>query len=103
MTDVLRPVSLSVRASEEIIQIMQTKNIPFNYFLRVGATGGGGCGGAKLIIGFDKKRESDLHYKHGDINMLVDKKHVLFLIGKEVDFYEGADAKGFLFLDSVNT
>jgi iron-sulfur cluster assembly protein len=31
--------------------------------------------------------------------VLVDKKHIMFLIGKQVDFYEGADARGFMFVD----
>ncbi len=99
MTDLLLPTTLSLRAMDEIIHIMKTKNIPENYYLRLGAKGGGGCGGAQLIIGFDKQRETDLVYKQGTLDVLVDKKHVLFLIGKEVDFYEGADASGFLFLD----
>ena len=100
MTDVLQPVSLSPRAAAEVDQIMKTKNIPENYFLRLGIRGGGGCGGAKLIIGFDKQREGDLRYKQGNIDVLVDKKHVMFLIGKAVDFYEGVDAQGFLFVDT---
>ena len=100
MINPLQPVSLSQRAAEEVLQIMKTKNIPENYSLRLGVKGGGGCGGATLIIGFDKKKETDLHYKQGEIDMLVDKKHLMFLIGKRVDFYEGADAKGFMFIDA---
>ena len=99
MFDTLQPVTISTRAIEEIRKIMQIKNIPVDYGLRLGARGGG-CGGASLIIGFDKKRDSDLAYTIGDIPVYVDKKHTLFLIGKEVDFYEGADAKGFMFVDS---
>jgi iron-sulfur cluster assembly protein len=99
MTDLLRPATLSARAAEEITHIMKTKNIPDNYFLRLGAKGGGGCGGSQLIIGFDQQKQTDLRYKQGNLDVLVDKKHVLFLIGKEVDFYEGSDARGFLFVD----
>jgi iron-sulfur cluster assembly protein len=100
MINPLQPVSLSQRAAEEVLQIMKTKNIPENYSLRLGVKGGGGCGGATLIIGFDKKKETDLHYKQGEIDMLVDKKHLMFLIGQRVDFYEGADARGFMFVDA---
>ncbi len=95
------PVSLSQRAAQEVLQIMKTKNIPENYSLRLGVRGGGGCGGATLIIGFDKKKDTDLHYKQGEIDVLVDKKHLMFLIGKCVDFYEGADARGFMFVDAT--
>ena len=97
MINPLQPVSLSQRAAEEVLQIMKTKNIPENYSLRLGVKGGGGCGGATLIIGFDKKKETDLHYKQGEIDMLVDKKHLMFLAGVEINFEEGENGEGFTF------
>lgn len=95
------PVTLSKKAAEEIRKIMKTKNIPTDYGLRVGIRGSG-CGGAALMIGFDKKKDSDLSYEIDDIPVYVDKKHTLYVIGKEVDFYEGADNRGFMFVDSPN-
>lgn len=96
----LQPVKLSPRAAEEVKKIRLTKNIPPEYGLRIGVRGGHGCGGAQLIIGFDKQKESDLAYTVADVQVLVDKKHTLYVIGKEVDFYEGVDARGFQFVDS---
>ena len=32
----------------------------------------------------------------------VQKKETLFLVGKQVDFYEGADARGFVFVNPAN-
>jgi iron-sulfur cluster assembly protein len=98
MFETLKPVVLSSRAAEEVRKIMQTKNIPAGYGLRVGIKGGG-CGGVSLIIGFDKPKENDLNYLAEGIEILIDKKHTMFVIGKEVDFYEGADARGFMFVD----
>jgi iron-sulfur cluster assembly protein len=98
MFETLKPVALSSRAAEEVRKIMQTKNIPAGYGLRVGIKGGG-CGGVSLIIGFDKPKENDLSYLTEGIELLIDKKHTMFVIGKEVDFYEGADARGFMFVD----
>jgi iron-sulfur cluster assembly protein len=95
----LQPVDLSPKAAIEVRKIMQTKNIPADYGLRIGVRGGGGCGGAQLIIGFDKKKESDIAYTIDGIPVYVDKKHTMYVIGKLVDFYEGADAKGFVFTD----
>lgn len=95
----IQPVTLSRRAAEEVHKIMLTKNIPPEYGLRVGIRGGKGCGGAQLIIGFDKKRNSDLSYDMEGISVYIDKKHTLYVVGKEVDFYEGDDAKGFVFVD----
>lgn len=98
MFSTLQPVTISEKAAAEIRKIMQTKNIPSDYSLRVGVRGGG-CGGVSLIIGFDKKKASDLAYSVGGIPVVVDKKHTMYIIGKEVDFHESADARGFMFVE----
>lgn len=98
MFENVQPVTISPRAAEEIRKIMTSKNIPADYALRVGIKGGG-CGGVSLLIGFDKKKETDLAYTIHNIPVVVDKKHTMYIIGKEVDFYEGADARGFMFTD----
>lgn len=97
MFDNLQPVTISSRAASEIKKIMETKNIPKDYGLRVGVRGGG-CG-VTLIVGFDKKKEADMAYTIADIPVYIDKKHTMYLIGKEVDFYEGEESRGFLFRD----
>jgi iron-sulfur cluster assembly protein len=98
MFDNVQPVTISSRAVMEIKKIMETKNIPQGYGLRVGVKGGG-CG-VSLIIGFDKKKESDMAYQVAEIPVYIDKKHTLYLIGKEVDFHDGEDARGFVFKDN---
>jgi len=98
MFENVQPVTISPKAAEEIRKIMATKNIPKDYGLRVGVRGGG-CGGVSLIIGFDKKKDSDLAYVISDIPVYVDKKHTMYLIGKQVDFHEGEEARGFMFTD----
>ena len=100
MFENIKPIGLTTRAAEEVRKIMQTKNIPADYGLRVGIRGGG-CGGVSLIIGFDKQKSTDLAYQEEGIDILIDKKHTMYLIGKQVDFYEGADAKGFIFVDQT--
>jgi iron-sulfur cluster assembly protein len=100
MSDKFQPVGITHRAAIEVKKIMKTKNIPDGYGLRIGVRGGHGCGGAQLIIGFDKKKTGDLEFKVEEVDVYVDKKHTMYVIGKEVDFYEGADAKGFLFKES---
>lgn len=95
MFDQVQPVKISPRAAEEVRKIMLTKNIPADYGLRVGVRGGHGCGGAQIIIGFDKKKDADLAYEAEGIPLLVDKKHTMYVIGKVVDFYDESDARGF--------
>ena len=98
MFDHIQPVKLTLKAAEEVRKIMKTKNIPADYGLRLGVRGGG-CGGVSLIIGFYKKKDADISYSIEGIPVMVDKKHTMYLIGKEVDFYEGSDARGFMFVD----
>lgn len=95
----LSPVSITAKALTEIKAIIANKNIPTDYGLRVGISGGGGCGGVSFVLGFDKREESDLEYMVEGIPVYVDKKHAMYLLGREVDFYEGADARGFVFTD----
>ena len=99
MFENVKPIGISNRAVEEIKKIIQTKNIPLEYGLRLGIKGGG-CGGVSLIIGFDKQKPTDLAYEVDGIQVYVEKKHTMYLIGKEVDFYDGADARGFMFADA---
>lgn len=100
MFDNIHPVTISTRAVSEIKKIMETKNIPQDYGLRVGVKGGG-CG-VSLIIGFDRKKDSDTVYVISDIPVYVDKKHTMYIIGKQVDFYEGEEGRGFLFREAEN-
>jgi iron-sulfur cluster assembly protein len=98
MFEKLHPVTISERAALEIQHIRQTKNIPVEYGLRIGIKGAG-CGGVSPLIGFDKKRDSDLAYNIHNIDVFVDKRHTLYIMGKEVDFFEGDDTRGFLLRD----
>lgn len=101
MFDNIHPVTISSRACQEIQHIMTTKGIPAEYGLRVGVKGGG-CGGVALMIGFDKKKEADLAYDVDGITVYVDKKHAMYVMGKQVDFVDEADARGFTFIDQPN-
>ena len=90
------PISLTERAIREIKHSLEHKNIPAGYGLRVGAQGSG-CAGTSYVLGFDEKKENDAEYMMEGIPVYVQKKEILFLIGMEVDFYEGTDARGFTF------
>jgi iron-sulfur cluster assembly protein len=97
MFDDLVPITISDRAADEIRNIMETKNIPAGYGLRVGVKGGG-CG-VSLLIGFDKQKEQDRAYVVKGIDVYVDRKHTMYVVGKEIDFLESEDARGFFFGD----
>jgi iron-sulfur cluster assembly protein len=98
MFEKLHPVTISERAALEIQNIRESKNIPEEYGLRIGIKGAG-CGGVSPLIGFDKRRSSDHAYLIHNLTVYVDKRHTLYIIGKEVDYYEGEDTRGFLLRD----
>lgn len=92
------PVSITNKAREEIKNIMMNKNIPQDYSLRIGVKGGG-CGGVSYALGFDKTKAGDQEFISEDIPVLIEKKHVMFLMGMQIDFYEGTEARGFTFIN----
>jgi len=97
-TLMLIPIQITQKAITEIKTIISTKNIPVDYCLRVGVKGGG-CGGMSYMLGFDKIKEGDQQFDIEGIPVLIEKKHYMFLMGMQVDFYEGNDARGFTFVN----
>jgi len=93
----MKPVSLTPKAIEEVKKIMEHKGIPEGYGLRIGVKGGKGCSGMGFMLGFDKPKDGDLSYQTESIPIHVEKRQMMYLVGLEVDFYEGSDARGFTF------
>ncbi len=75
---------------------MQEKNVPANYGLRVGVQGGG-CSGMSYLLGFDQAKDADEVYNVEGIDLIMDKKHAMYVLGMEVDFQDGLNARGFSF------
>lgn len=92
-----QPVSLSPDALTEVKHILAKKGIPEGYGLRVGVKGGG-CGVA-FNLGFDQKKEGDIEYQIDGVQVLIQKKETMFLVGKKIVFYDEADGRGFAFVD----
>jgi len=90
------PIALTERALAEVRNIMQEKNVPAEYGLRVGVQGGG-CSGMSYLLGFDKPKDSDEIYNLDGLNLIMDKKHAMYVLGMEVDFQDGLNARGFVF------
>ena len=98
---ILEPVDISDAAAEEIHKIMTHKNIGRDYALRV-AVKGMGCG-VGFRLGFDKFKEGDIDYEKKGVKVLVSKRETMYLLGLTVDFYEGSDARGFVFVKEGQT
>ncbi|MDR7129109.1 iron-sulfur cluster assembly protein [Algoriphagus sp. 4150] len=92
------PIKITEKAEAEIKNIMANKNIPADYHLRVGVKGGG-CGGMSYALGFDKPKDEDQQFEILGISVLIEKRHFMFLMGMEIDFFEGDEARGFTFIN----
>ena len=96
-----QPVSISDSAQREIKLILEKKGIPEDYGLRIGVKGGG-CG-VSFNLGFDHKKEGDVEYEVNGIQVLIQKKETMFLVGKTIEFYDEADGRGFAFVNEPAT
>jgi iron-sulfur cluster assembly protein len=92
-------VEITQNAAKEIKDILERKNIPAGYGLRVTIKGGRGCAGVNFTLGFDKPNDNDISYVIDEIPVHIRKGELMFVAGKKIDFYEGADARGFVFED----
>ncbi len=90
------PVKISIQAINQIKYIFERKNIPSEYGLRIGMKGAG-CAGTSFVIGFDQKKSGDDEYLIDNIPVYIEKKHVMYLYGVQVDFVENEIESGFVF------
>ena len=90
------PITITEKALAEVKVIMQDKNVPEGYGLRIGVQGGG-CSGMSYLLGFDKAKEADETFDLDGVLLIMDKKHGMYVMGMEVDFQDGLNARGFTF------
>lgn len=87
------PVKLTEKAKLEIRTTLEANKIPDTYGLRVGLRGGA-CSGT-FLLGFDTPTEHDQTYLIEGIKVLIDKRHLMYVIGVSVDYEDGANGSGY--------
>ena len=60
---------------------------------------GGGCSGFTYKLEFDNQDENDRVIESHGVNLYVDPKSYLYLMGTEIDFIDGLDQSGFKFVN----
>jgi len=90
------PVSFSPAATAELKRLMHEEGFDASRSLRVGVKGGG-CSGLSYILEFDDAREGDEHFTLDGIPCVMDPAHGLYLMGMQIDWGSGLDARGFVF------
>ncbi len=87
------PVHISGRAKAEILETFRANKIPDAYGLRVGLRGGA-CS-ATFLLGFDVPTSDDQPYEVDGIKVLIDRRHLMYVLGVTVDYEEGTEGAGF--------
>ena len=90
------PVALTENAIEELKKIKAEQHLSDELGLRVGVKGGG-CAGFSYILGFDHKTDADDEYIMDDVHVFIDKAHLMYLAGMEIDYTVGLNNRGFVF------
>tara|TARA_B100001758_G_scaffold197349_1_gene175338 strand:+ start:6282 stop:6605 length:324 start_codon:yes stop_codon:yes gene_type:complete len=89
-------IVISDSARDRLLHIMQNENST-KEFVRVGVESGG-CSGLSYKLEFDSsKKEDDELIKDNNIQLLVNKKSYLYLVGTTLEFSDGLNGKGFVF------
>src|ERR1700754_1066383 len=94
--NVAAPVSLTEVAKQEVKKLIPQQELGEDFGLRLGVEGGG-CAGMNYILGFDQKKEGDQEYDIDGIRVFMHKAHGLYLVGMQIDFQDGLNARGFTF------
>lgn len=84
-------------AKERIEEIVQSKSLAEDYFVRVSVTSGG-CSGLSYQMDFDnEQRPNDQIFDDNGIRIVTDLKSFLYLCNTTLEFSGGLNGKGFYF------
>jgi iron-sulfur cluster assembly protein len=95
-TMVSAPVKLTASAIAEVKNLMSAPGFDQSQRLRIGVKGGG-CSGMTYVLGFDKPEADDEAFEIEGIPVVMKNAHGIYLLGMEVDYSDGLNARGFVF------
>ena|SRR5690349_23184114 len=90
------PVTLTQRAIDEVRRLMSAEGFDNSQHLRIGVKGGG-CSGLTYVLGFDEKKADDELFEYEGLPFIMNKSHGIYLMGMQVDWQDGLNARGFTF------
>lgn len=98
MTEVNVPlVQFTASALTELKRIRTEEPENKDKYLRVGAKGGG-CSGLSYVLEYDETKTTFDEVMHiEDIEVVMDKRHAIYVMGMEVDYQYGLNDRGFIF------
>jgi iron-sulfur cluster assembly protein len=90
------PLNFTEGAIKKLHEIKSEQTDELAPYLRIGVKGGG-CSGLSYLLAFDQKEEGDKEYKIEGIAVVMNKAHVMYVLGMEVDYEYGLNTRGFTF------
>jgi iron-sulfur cluster assembly protein len=90
-------VKITPKANEEVIRLVKAENNP-DIGLRLGVKGGG-CSGLSYDLQFTPQGKGDTIIEHEGFNVFMDAKSMIYLKGMQLDFQDGLQGKGFVFVN----
>lgn len=97
-------IKLTAGAAKEIKRYLVEKNVPENFVLRVGVSGGG-CSGFQSHLGFDSRVDEladSVSVQYG-VKVVMDRKFDMFMNGTVIEYLDGIDKRGFKFMNPNET
>jgi iron-sulfur cluster assembly protein len=91
-------IAITDNAKKKIIEIFENEKKSEEVGLRLGVVGGG-CSGLSYKIDFDTKNEKDNVLEFDGFRVYIDLKSSIYLKGITLDFKDGLDGKGFVFVN----
>lgn len=91
-------VELTEKAISQVKSIAEKEDSIEGKGLRL-AVIGGGCSGLSYKIEFSEKKEKDNIQDYSGFLILIDPKSSIYLKGVTLDFQDGLNGKGFVFIN----
>ena len=84
-------------AKKQLLSLMKDDGLEKNCFVRIGVETGG-CSGLSYKLNFDTKQyDSDKLVESNGVQVLIDKKSFLYLVGTTLNYFGGLNGNGFVF------
>jgi iron-sulfur cluster assembly protein len=90
------PIRFTANAIKKLNEIRSESDAEIAPYLRIGVKGGG-CSGLSYLLAFDQKEEKDNEYEVEGIPVIMNKAHIMYVLGMEVDYEYGLNSRGFTF------
>ena len=90
-------IQVSDSAARQVLLLKERDSLTEKDFLRVSVKEGG-CSGFSYKLDFDKvKQDTDKVFECNGVQLIVDSKSLLYLMGMTLNFDGGLNGKGFTF------